>query len=82
MNEIEKAKRGRYNIQMLNFQKPKFQIWFVDGKFRPDLVMNYFQETPRHEEIVGPPHRLSGGGIADNLLKDPSDIERMDRVKR
>ena len=27
-------------------------------------------------------HRLSGGGIADNLLKDPSENERMERVKK
>ena len=27
-------------------------------------------------------HRLSGGGIADNMLKDPSENERMERVKK
>jgi len=58
----------------------KRPIQHSDAEFSKAKIPNL--ETARHEEIVGPPHRLSGGGIADNLLKDPSDIERMDRVKR
>ena len=27
-------------------------------------------------------HRLAGGGIAPEMLKDPNENERMERVKR
>lgn len=81
----DKARIEQQNmrIEMINERERKSKkrpIHLSDAEFSKAKIPNL--ETTRHEEIVVPPHRLSGGGIADNLLKDPSDIERMDRVKR
>ena len=40
------------------------------------------QETPSAVQSQPVQHRLAGGGIAPEMLKDPNENERMERVKR
>jgi len=57
------------------------------SKKRPPADQDYNRVKIARTEAVQQPtntiqHRLSGGGIADDLLKDPSENERMTRVRK
>ena len=39
-------------------------------------------QTKKDDGPVIPQHRLAGGGISHDMLKDPSENERMERVRK
>lgn len=56
------------------------------GKKRPIEDLDHPKSKLKHmtkkEEPTPPQHRLAGGGISHDMLKDPSENERMERVRK
>jgi len=81
MDDAKERKGKKRPIEESDHPKSKLKHMVSHRRARIKYLTIVIQ-TKKDDGPVIPQHRLAGGGISTDMLKDPSENERMERVRK